>query len=179
MKEESFINSEKKTKKIICYNCQREIDASDLSEGTFFKCKRCFSTLVVADYFRILRERMVRNRDKWGLIGLIISLFPMIILMAIITTYPVLIVVFYLILSSAIILSLAYFKKTAADILFGIVFAEIGVYANITRIILNYYSLPKFAERAPSLGLQVYFFLIAGCFLILFGIRRRRYFVLK
>jgi hypothetical protein len=174
------VNSDnRKSKDIICYNCLRSIDISDLGEGTFFKCQRCYTTLVVADYFRTIRAKLLESRNRWGVIGLILGLSPMLLIMGMVTTRPVLFVFLFSLLNIIIIANLYYFKRVANDILLGIIFSELGIYANLTSIVLNYFSAEPFNKNVPDLSMQIYFFLISGSLLIFWGIRRRKKFVLR
>ena len=166
-------------KNILCYNCGRIIDASDIEERSVFKCKQCYSTLVKSDFFRVNRDKFSKRRNKMILLGLSVATFPMPLILAYVTTKPVEIIIFYVILNTLILLSVNYFSRRASDIIFGIIFAEMGIFANITRLIFINFSQPQFADKIPELRFQVYFFLVASVVLMIMGINRRRKFILR
>jgi hypothetical protein len=169
----------KSSEDIICYNCLRKIDISDLEEGTSFKCKNCYTTLIVADYFRVVREKMLAGRNRWGIIGLILGLSPMLLIMDIVTVNPVFFVGLFTLINIIIILNLYYFRKRANDIMLGIIFAELGIYANITSFVLKFYTVAPYSRNLPNLSLHIYFFLISGSLLIFVGLWGRKRFIVR
>ncbi|MBC7474089.1 MAG: hypothetical protein H7263_07330 [Candidatus Sericytochromatia bacterium] len=178
MSQDQNLNKVEKDK-IICYNCNRTIDVKDISEASFFKCRQCYVTLIKSDFFRVSKNGIAKRRNKMITLGLVLGLFPMPVILAYVSTKPVEIVIFYFILNILMIFSINYFSKKAADILFGIIFAEVGIFANITRLIFINFSLPKYADKIPELRFQIYFFLAMSVFMTAMGISRRRKFVLK
>lgn len=167
------------TNKILCYNCDRKIDVSEIEIGTIFKCKQCYTTLIKTDYFKTPRKNLVKKRNKILIYGVAIGILPMPLLMAYVTTRPMEIVSFYIVIDLLMIWSIKYFSLRANDIIFGIVLAELGIFANITRITLNEFSLPKFVSEINDLSFQVYAFLFLAILFIFLGLSRRKRFILK
>ena len=167
------------TNKILCYNCDRKIDVSEIEIGTIFKCKQCYTTLIKTDYFKTPRKNLVKKRNKVLIYGIAIGILPMPLLMAYVTTRPMEIVSFYIVIDLLMIWSIKYFSLRANDIIFGIVLAELGIFANITRITLNEFALPKFVSEINDLSFQVYVFLFLAIIFIFLGLSRRKRFILK
>lgn len=167
------------TNKILCYNCDRKIDVSDIEIGTIFKCKQCYTTLIKTDYFKTPRKNLVKKRNKILIYGVALGVLPMPLIMAYITTRPVEIVSFYLFIDIIILLSIKYFSLRANDIIFGIVLAELGIFANITRIILNEFILPKYASEVNDMSFQIYLFFSLAILFIFLGLSRRKRFIQK
>jgi uncharacterized paraquat-inducible protein A len=167
------------TNKIICYNCDRLIDVSDIEIGTIFKCKQCYSTLIKTDYFKTSRKNIMTRRNKVLTYGIALGVLPMPLMMYFITTKPVEIVIFYLIIDILMVYSIKYFSKIANDILFAIAIAELGIFANITRIILQNFTIPKYLDKVNDLSFQTYFLLIFSVILMILGLRRRKRLIQK
>jgi len=167
MKKREFFN---------CYNCQRELTLENLPKNVAFKCKGCYTTLFLSDQFSAFGKRMTRNRDLWIILGITIGLLPMLFLIAMATSKPIILTIFYLILNLLFIGSFFYFRKRAIDLILGIIFAEIGVYLNITRIVFLYYGNSFLLKNPPNFYFQIYFFLLSGIIFIFWGLRRRKSF---
>ena len=172
-------NESNLTNKIICYNCDRVIDVSDIEIGTIFKCKQCYSTLIKTDYFKTSRKSIMQKRNKVLIYGIALGVLPMPLMMYFITTKPVEIVLFYLIIDILMVYSIKYFSKTANDILFAIAIGELGIFANITRIILQNFTIPKYLDKINDLSFQTYFLLILSIMLMILGLRRRKRLIQK
>lgn len=176
---ENNIENKDLTNKIICYNCDRIIDVSDIEIGTIFKCKQCYSTLIKTEYFKTSRKDIMLKRNKVLTYGIALGVLPMPIMMYFLTTKPVEIFIFYIVLDILMVYSIRYFSLRANDILFAIAIAELGIFANISRIILQNFTIPKYMDKINDLSFQTYFLLILSVVLIIFGLRRRKRLIQK
>lgn len=167
------------TNKIICYNCDRFIDVSDIEIGTIFKCKQCYTTLIKTDYFKSPRKNLMKSRNKVLTYGIALGILPMPLLMYFITVKPVEIVIFYIVLDLIMVLSVRYFSLRANDILFPILIGELGIFANITQLVLKNFTIPRFADKVNDMSFQVYFLLILSVILMTLGLLRRKRLIQK
>ncbi len=167
------------TNKIICYNCDRKIDVSDIEIGTIFKCKQCYTTLIKTDYFKSPRKNLIKKRNKFLIYGMAISILPMPLLMSYVTSKPMETAILYIVIDILMIWSIKYFSLKANDIIFGIVLAELGIFANITRIVLNEFALPKFVSEINDLTFQVYLFISLAILFIFSGLMTRKRYIQK
>lgn len=172
-------DNEDMTNKIVCYNCDRVIDVSGIEMGTIFKCARCYTTLIKTEYFKTSRKHILKKRNKVLIYGIALGIIPMPIMMTFITVKPVEIFIFYLLLDILVVYSIIYFSKRANDILFAIAIAELGIFANITRIILQNFTIPKYLEKVNDLSFQTYFLLILSVVLISLGLMKRKRMIIK
>lgn len=167
------------TNKIICYNCDRLIDVSDIEIGTIFKCSQCYTTLIKTEYFKTSRKHILKKRNKVLMYGIALGILPMPLMMMLITTKPVEIFIFYIVLDILMVFSIKYFSQRANDILFAIAIAELGIFANITRIVLQNFTIPKYLDKVNDLSFQTYFLLILAVVLISVGLIRRKRMLIK
>jgi len=170
---------EKKENIMVCFNCNREIDVYGLKEGSHFKCKECYKTLIVSPSYINLRKKFLNIINKGAIFGIIGGLIPMIILMGIATIYPFIIVPIYIILGIIILLSLKYFIKRASDIIVGIFFAEYGLYLNISSIILSKFGNSNYQLSLDKLNFSMYLLSAFSLFLIIWGLLSRKRYKLK
>ncbi|GIW21525.1 MAG: hypothetical protein KatS3mg068_0532 [Candidatus Sericytochromatia bacterium] len=169
------MNSNKYT---VCSNCKRTIDTKELKDGSIFKCSSCFNTLIVSDPFYEIRKKIIESRNRWIIIGMILGLSPMIIVIFFTSSSPLITSLIHSIIVLLVILSTIYFRKKFSDIIIGIIFCEIGIYTTITQYTLNNFSKIEYIKNIPDLRLQTNLFLLFGMFLIIFGLIRRKNYIL-
>jgi len=162
----------------ICSNCERKIDTKELKEGSIFKCSSCFNTIIVNDPFYPIRKKIIKSRNRWIIIGMILGLSPMIIVMFFTASNPLLMTSIHLFIILFVILSTIYFRRKFSDIIIGIIFCEVGIYTTITQYTLNNFSKIEYTQNIPDLRLQTNFFLLFGMILIILGLIKRKNYTL-